>query len=168
MRKILSIIDSISDWTGRAVSVLVIGLVGLITYEVTARYVFNAPSIWGYQISIILAGSIYVLGWACAQVHGMHVRVDIIYSRLSLRSRKIIDVTGTLLLFFPLFFFLTKNSLSWVIRSVELKEVMSETFWYPPAFPFRAVVATGMILLFLQFTASFVRDLYCLIKGKQL
>jgi len=41
----------VSEWTGRAVMALVAVLIVSICYDVFARYLFNAPTIWSYTLS---------------------------------------------------------------------------------------------------------------------
>jgi len=45
---------------------------------------------------------------------------------------------------------------------------MAESYWYPPAAPFRTVIFVALCLAALQFTASLIRNFYLLLKGKSL
>ena len=160
----LKVIDSISEWVGSIGRWLVVALVAVTVYDVIARYVFDAPTIWGFETSRMLGGSIILFGWAYCQLHHSHIRVDIFYTRFSRRKKALIDVVCSMLLFFPLFAILIKTSIPWMWSAWQVGEVMPESFWYPPAGPFRTVIVIGVCLLFLQFIAQFVRDLRILIK----
>jgi len=61
---------------------------------------------------------------------------------------------------------LAKTSVWWAVRAWRINEVMIESYWYPPAAPFRTVIAVGICLLLLQGSAQFVRDLYFVIRRK--
>ena len=39
--------DGLSDWVGRVTAWLTLGIIGVLLYEVVARYVLNAPTVWG-------------------------------------------------------------------------------------------------------------------------
>jgi len=168
MRNVLGVIDRVNDWTGSVAKYFVVALVVVTVIDVIARYVLNAPTVWGYETSVMLGGSIIVLGWGYNQLHGAHVRVEVFYTHLSPRGQAIVNVLGALILFFPLFVAFLKASVSWMWDAWVTNEVMDMTFWYPPAGPFRTMVVVGVCLTFLQFLAQFIRDLYILIKREAL
>ena len=46
MKKILSVIDAISIWSGKVAGWLVLLVIGFIIYEILMRYVFHLPTLW--------------------------------------------------------------------------------------------------------------------------
>lgn len=168
MRKILRTIDSISDYTAGLGKWLCYALVLVIVFDVVMRYVFNAPTLWGYETAMMLGGSMYVLAWSYTHRHHRHVRVDIIYSHLSLRGKAIIDVIGTFFLFFPFMILLIRTSGNWAWRAWEIGERSGETYWYPPLAPFRTIVLIAFCLFTFQAVAHFIRDFYTMVKNKPL
>jgi len=163
--RLLQIIDSISEYTGRWVSWLCILIVLIGVYEVVMRYFFNSPTMWGYQILCILGGTFSVIGWAYTHLHHEHIRVDVFYHKFSTRRKKIIDIICALLFTFPLLVSLTYIAVCNMWQAWLTGEVMAETYWYPPAGPYRTVVAIGLFLFLLQSIAEFIRDLNILMKG---
>jgi len=166
MKKLLKVIDDISGWAGRIASWFCITLVLVIVYDVIARYVFNAPTIWGYETAVMLGCTVYVLGWVFTHMKHGHVRIDVIYSRLSARKRAFIDVTGTFFIFSPLLIVFIAGSYSQAWHAWSIGEVALESYWYPPLAPLRTVVLVGFCLLAFQAAAQFFRDSYILIRGK--
>ena len=166
MRKILITIDIISDRTGKVMCWLATLLVALVSSEVIMRYVFNAPTMWNYETSMMVGGTLFAMGWAYALRHHSHVRVDVFYTRLSPRSRAVIDVLGTLLLFFPLMAMFTSVATAWAWQAWEIMEKSVETYWYPIIAPFRTMVAIGFMLITLQGIAQFTRDFHILVRNK--
>jgi len=166
MRTVLRTIDSITDWTGRIVSWLCVFLVVQITYEVAMRYVFNAPTVWGYETSEMVGCTIFVFAFSYALKTHAHVRIDIIHGYLPTRGKTIIDVLGHLICFFPLIILLTFVSADWATDSWRTSEIMVHGAWYPPAAPWRTVVVAGLILFAIQGAAQFVRDFYLLTRNK--
>ncbi len=162
----LRVIDAISDWSGRIIRWLVVFLVVVVTTEVTMRYVFNRPTMWAFETSIMLGAAIYAMAWSYAQRHRAHVRVDVLYTHLSPRKKAIIDVVGYSLFFVPLIFILVDASITNAWEAWVARERMEKTFWYPPATPLRTVVALGFVLLALQGAAQLFRDFYFLVRNK--
>jgi TRAP-type mannitol/chloroaromatic compound transport system permease small subunit len=166
MRKVLRAIDNTTEWTGRTFRWGLVALVLIVTYEVTARFVFGAPTKWSYETDMMLSGTIYAMAWAYAVLHKNHVRIDVFYGRLSPRSKAIIDVIGTLVAFFPLIILFVYVSTITAWDSFVTGEVSWQSYWYPPFWPYRTLVALGFILLLLQGFAQFYRDFYLLVRNK--
>ena len=166
MRKLLRLIDSVTDYAGSVVMWFCYVLVLVVVYDVLMRYAFTAPTMWAHETAIMLGGSIYALAWAYTHRHNGHVRVDVFYLRLSPRGRAIIDVVGGLFFWLPLALILLNISFSWAWRAWVIGEKSTITYWYPPLAPFRTVVVIGFCLLAFQALAHLFRDSYLLIKGK--
>jgi len=168
MRTIIRVIDSISEHTGKTVLWLCIALVLVLAYETTARYVFNAPTMWAMETGKMIGGTIIVMGWSYTHLHHGHIRVDVLYTHLPPRGRAIIDVTCSLLFLFPLLSILLYTSTTWMLLAWKMGERLVETNFLPPAGPIRTVLVLGFCLFALQCMAQFTRDLYLLIRNKPL
>ena len=166
MRTALMIIDAICDRTGRIVCWLCPIFILVIANEVMMRFVFNKPTMWGYETSIILGASLCILAWSYAQRHQAHIRVTVFYSYLSPRWQAFIDVIGGLFLTLPLFIIFAYISVKWAVYAWVVNERMTETYWHPPFGPLRTVVAVGALLMLLQSVANFIRDIYKLIRNE--
>jgi TRAP-type mannitol/chloroaromatic compound transport system permease small subunit len=168
MRTIVRVIDSISEYTGMIIRWACLVLVLVLCYEVTARYVFDAPTMWASDTSSMLGGTIAAMGWAYTHRHGGHVRVDVFYNHLSSRGQAILDITLSLLFFFPLLFSLAYIAWDRMWFSWAMGEVLARSNWYPITGPIRTVVVLGLCLFALQGMAQFIRDLYRLTRNEQL
>lgn len=165
LRKIYDVIGLISERAGRAVSVLIVVLIVSIVYEVFCRYALNAPTMWSYTVSYMVGTTIIAIGMCYVYYHNANVRVDVIYSRLPLKGRLLIDTVLTVVFFFPLVFMLTKVWVEDTWHAYVIKEVPIQSIWYPPLWPFKLAITLGFALLFLQGIATFLRDLASLLKG---
>lgn len=166
MRKILRVIDSISEWTAKTISWFCVALVLVLVYDVVMRYVFGGATVWAYETAVMLGATIYIMGWAFVHRLREHIRVDIFYVHLSPRKQVIIDIVGTLLFLLPLLVVMIDTSIFYMVRAWKIGEVLAETFWYPPAGPFRTMVVVGLSLFALQMVAQFIRDLHLLVRNK--
>jgi TRAP-type mannitol/chloroaromatic compound transport system permease small subunit len=135
-------------------------------YEVGARYIFNAPTIWAYDTAMMLGGVIAVMGWSYTHLYHGHVRVDVIYTHLPTRGKAIIDVVCFIVLFLPLLIVLIYASGDKALSAWETGERLTEGYWYPPAGPIRTVMVVGLFLFALQGVAQFIRDIYLLVRNK--
>ncbi len=165
IEKIYNRIGMISEWSGRTVRFLMIILVLNIVYDVSARYIFNAPTVWSFGLSYMTGTAIIAMGMCYVYYHHANVRIDIIYSRLPPKGKLMIDVALTIVFFFPLVLMLTKVWAQDTWQAYVLKEVSSETIWYPPLWPIKLVVTIGFVLLLLQGIATFLKDVISLAKG---
>lgn len=166
LKNIVRIIDTLSKYSGLSARWLAWLLVLVGAYDTIARHFFNAPTIWAYETMTMAGGALYALGWSYVYLKDSHVRVDLFYRFLSDKNKALIDVISSLIFFFPLMIVLVWVSSKWAIRAWRINEIMISTYWYPPAGPFRTVVALGAILLLLQGIARFIRDLYYVIRGE--
>jgi TRAP-type mannitol/chloroaromatic compound transport system permease small subunit len=166
MKKAIHAIDALSELTAKIVRWFIPILMVLVSLEVLLRYAFNKPTLWGYELHIMIAATTYMLAFAYTHLKKAHVRVDMIYAHLSPRVQAGIDFVGTLVLFFPFIFLLSYAGWNFAFRAWATGESMATTGWYPPVAPLRTMVFYGLVLFALQALAHFVRDAYLLIKGR--
>ena len=166
MKAVFHTIDLISEWTAKAVSWLTVALVLVLVFDVTERYVFGGATVWAYETGTMLGATIYVMGWAYVHRMREHIRVDVIYVHLKPRAQLIINVIGTILFLLPLLYVLLDTSIYYMMRAWRIEEKLAETFWYPPAGPFRTVVVVALFLLAFQTVAHLIRDFYKLVSNK--
>jgi len=161
-------IDRLSEGAGALGKWFAFLLVLIGTYETISRHFFGAPTIWSYDSLCMAGGVVYLLGASYTHLKDSHTRVDILYSHCSPRAKAALDVICSLLFFFPLMTVMFKLSVYWAWRAWKIKEVMFNSFWYPPAAPYRTIFAIGLLLLILQALAKLIRDVYFLAKGENL
>lgn len=167
MKRILTIIDSVSEWSGRLISVFAFLLTFFLLYDVIARFAFNAPTIWCHELALHCFGAYAVLSGAYVIRHNGHVKIDLIYNLFSRRGRAIIDCFT-----YP-FFFLFIGLLFWYglqigIRSFELNQTVSPSPFASPLWPVKLTVPLAAFLMLLQGLAEYIRTLTLAFTGKEL
>ena len=148
--------DLLSEIASHAGAIIVIPLIAALVYEVFARYAFDAPTLWAYEISYMLTGSIFMLGMGYALKHKQHVNVDFIHGILSTRSQAILDLVGYLLLI-PALFWLSIELAQYAYQAFENGEVSGKSAWNPIVWPFRLIWVIGFSVLALQMLAEAAR-----------
>ena len=143
-------IDRFSDVTGKAISLSMLFLVFGISYECFSRYLFDAPTIWVFDMSFMVNGSAFMLGCGYALLKGAHVRTDMLWEKFSQRRRGTIDLVSYLLLFFPVMITLFLISVDDAWYSFVIHEESEQTAWRPIMWPFRASVPLAAALMMVQ------------------
>ena len=155
--RFLNWIDKISEYSGKIVSFLVLLMIGIVTYEVVARYVFNSPTLWAHETAQYIFGSFTILGGAYVLLRESHVRMDIIYSRVSPRTQAILDIITAPLFFAFIGVLLWKGGqIAW--SSIELLE-KSNSQWRPPIYPVKAMIPLAAFLILIQGIARLIRNI---------
>ena len=166
MKKIVSIIDGISRWTGKAVSFVMFLVVAIVCYEVSMRYLFHRPTVWASEAIVFCCAFVYVLGAAWTLLDNRHVKIDMVWEKLSPRGRRIIDsITFLFFAFYMGMMLWVGSRFAW--ESLQLRET-SGTPWDPPVYPVKIAFVAGILLLIGQGVSRLIRDLYFAIKGKEL
>lgn len=146
---------------GEVFSFLVYPLLFFVIYEVIARYVFNAPTTWGFETTTFLYGLHYMFGLAYTDAYDGHVRVDIFSARLPDKIQTILKIVTNLVLFMPVMVCLSLWSIKYAYVSTIGLEVNS-TSWAPSIWPIKILMAAGMILLLIQGIANLLNDIHSL------
>ena len=166
--RLVRIIDKFTDTTGTWVAWLNIPLVVAVSYEVLARYLFNAPTIWSFDVTYMLYGTIFMLGAAFALHKGAHVRTDFFFENWSTRTRNTIDSIAYLVFFFPSLFVFMIVSGNEALYSFDIGETSEQTPWRPILWPFKAVVPLTCLLLLIQGLSETIKSVYAARTGIEL
>lgn len=151
-------IDALAARIGRAVSYLVFGMIGVIMFEVVARYFFNAPTAWGQDVSGWLQVAYIFLGGAWALQRNHFVRVDMLFTRLSPRMQAWVDLTLATALFAC--FAAVMMWIGWdlAFRSWQMGETSATGTWQGRVWPIKFAIPVGTALLALAWFAHLVRQ----------
>jgi TRAP-type mannitol/chloroaromatic compound transport system permease small subunit len=166
--KTVRVIDKFTDTTGTWVAWLNVPLVAAVAYEVIARYAFGAPTIWSFDVTYMLYGTIFMLGAAYALHKGAHIRTDFFFEKWSIRTKGIIDSTAYILFFFPSIFtfLLVSGAEGWY--AYEINETSEQTPWRPILWPFKMVVPLACLLLLIQGVSETIKSVYAARLGIEL
>jgi TRAP-type mannitol/chloroaromatic compound transport system permease small subunit len=165
----VTIIDTVvGEWSGKLFAVLVIPMVFGLAYEVFARYLFNAPTIWSYDVTYMLYGSHFMLGAAYTLYKGQHIRTDMLYENYSVRWKGIVDATLYFLLFFPGMYLYMNAGWAESLQAWNIGERSDASAWRPIIYPFKFVVPVSAALLLIQGVSEFLKSSYAAIKGRSL
>lgn len=166
LAKVFKVIDTVSEKTGKLFSYIILVMVALQTYEVFLRYGLKTPTTWIWELVMLMYGVHFIVGGAWVLKEEGHVRTDILYSRLSPRSKALLNVICFSCLFFVFMFIMIWKGTLHAIYSYSINE-RTYTMWAPPFWPIKIIIALSFIMLGLQGLAKWGRDLIFLIKGEE-
>ncbi len=166
--KACKVIDTISIWSGKAVSLLIFPMVFSLVYEVVARYFFNAPTIWANDVATMLYGAFYMIGSAYALQRQQHIRTDFIYEKWSTRTKGIVDSILYIFLFFPGMGIFLWIGWGYAAKSVNLHECIVSSPWMPYIWPLKLCIPLATLLLLLQGVSELIKSLYAASTGVDL
>jgi TRAP-type mannitol/chloroaromatic compound transport system permease small subunit len=167
LKKLLRIMDGISEWTGRIFSWLILALMLVVVFEVVMRRFFNSPTIWSFEITIQLYALYFMIIASYGLLHNSHVSIEIIYEKFGARTRSVLNVLSYLIFFYPFMFVLMVKAIPYVSKSWAANE-KSWSVFAPPLYPIKTIIPLMVLLLLIQGTANFIRHVYFMIKGREL
>ena len=159
INRVVTSIDRLIDFSGRAVSWLTLLMVVITFSVVVLRYVFDIGWIALQESITYLHAMVFLIGAAYTMKHEAHVRVDIFYSRFSQQTRAWIDLCGALFLLLPFMFFLFSVSWQYVTDSWGVMESSREAGGLPGVYLLKSLILLMAGLLSLQATSQIIRAL---------
>lgn len=157
------------DWvaiaSGHLVAWMLVPLVLGLSYEVAARYLFNAPTLWAYDMTFMLYGSFFMLGAAYTLQRKGHVRTDTFYGNWSPRTQATVDLVCYALMFFPFVAALAFVGWGYFWKAYVTNETFVSSAWQPVTWPFRLSLPLAGALLMVQGVSECLKCLHTLRTG---
>lgn len=122
----------------------------LLTFAIVIlRYALNTGGVLLQESVMYLHGVFFMLAIALGIGENTHVRVDIIYSRLTPDQQQWIDLAGHILFLLPVAGFMVWVSLPYAANSWQILEGSSEVGGIPAVFLLKTLIPlTGALLIF--------------------
>ncbi len=159
-------IDKFNKIIGNIVCWITIPLILGMVYEVLARKLFLAPTIWAYDMSRFFYGALFMLGAGYALSKGVHIRADFLYRNFKTKTQGKIDFWLYLLFYFPgLIVFLYMTTI-FVQESIMRNERGMDTTWMPYMWPIKSCLWFGIIFLLVQGVSELFKSYHAMTKGR--
>lgn len=159
-------LDLISIGSGYLAAWLIVPMVLSLTYEVVARYMFNAPTQWAYDMTFMLYGSFFMLGAAYTLQRKGHVRTDSLYTGWSPRRQAITDLACYLLMFLPFVGVFVFVGWGYFFKAFLSNETFVSSSWQPITWPFKMAMPLAGILLLIQGFSECLKCLHTIRNGE--
>jgi TRAP-type mannitol/chloroaromatic compound transport system permease small subunit len=149
-------VEAVNRTVGRAAMLLIFALMGVLLWGAFARAALT-PQVWTDEMGQFILMGYFMLGGAWALQAGSAVRMDLFYSTWTPRTKAAVDAVTILCLFVYL------GVLLWGgIESTQYALEVAERrrgLWRPYMAPIKIVMCIGIVLMILQCTAIFLRDI---------
>ena len=159
-------IDKFSKWVGNIVCWILVPLIFAMTYEVLARKLFHAPTIWAYDISRFLYGALFMLGAGYPLSKGVHIRADFLYRNFKTKNQGTIDFWLYILFYFPGLIVFLYMTVGYVGESIQRGERGMDTTWMPYMWPIKTCLLIGIIFLLIQGISELFKSYWAATRGK--
>lgn len=159
MNLLIQSLDTLTEYTGRLlawfIAAAVLGTVGI----VVLRYAVGVNTILLQDLVMYLHGFAFMLAIPYALKHDAHVRVDLLYSRLGVRGRQIVNLIGHLVLLFPTGIAMILYSQGYVANAWRIREGSQEVGGIHGVYLLKTLIPAMAVLLMLQGLAETLRIL---------
>lgn len=149
-------VEAINRRVGRIAMYLIFVLVGILLWSSISK-TFFLPSLWTLEMAQFMMVAYYILGGPYSIQLDANVRMDLVYGTWSPRTKAWVDAFSVLFLIYFLGVLLY-GGIGSTWYSLEYGE-RSPTAWRPYLWPIKVVMCVGIVLMILQATAEFFKDI---------
>ena len=150
-------VEAVNRVIGRLVMYLIFAMMGVLLFSSASRTFFSISHIWVVETAQFMLAAYYLLGGGYSMQLGAHVRMDLVYSRWTPRTRALVDALTIGFLIFYLGWLLV-GGLSSTQYALEYGQ-KNYSSWAPPLAPIKIIMTIGITLMLLQTIAIFFKDL---------
>lgn len=136
-------VDHFSRFTGLAVGNLYLIAAGATMWEVIARYVFNAPTQWAFEVVMVLCACAWMLSAGFVTLQKRHIGITVFYLMAPERVKWWLDLFAMLVGVFALYM-LTSDTLVRALESIDLVERAGSAFNSPLPMMLKTVLCAGL------------------------
>ncbi len=144
---------------------LVIPIMFIMLFEVIARYVFNSPTIWAWDINPQIVCTYAVLTGGYTAFMGGHIRSDLFYAKWSRKRKALVDVLTSIL---SLAFFIMGLIACWkfAVKAIVGNE-HKYTLLQTPLAPIRIIITMGVLLFLIQVISDLIKNFFIVINSSK-
>jgi TRAP-type mannitol/chloroaromatic compound transport system permease small subunit len=163
---LLFAVDEVSTFIGKAAAWAIVVLTLAICYEVFARYILQAPTMWAFDVSYMLYGILFMLAGPYALARNGHVRGDFLYREWAPVTQARLDLVLYFVFFFPGILALCYAGFTFANFSWFIFERSANSPNGPYVFPFKSLIPLVGGLMVIQGLAEVVRCVLCIRTGE--
>ena len=150
------VIDAINFRIGKVLSWLILAAVVVSAVNAVIRKLFDTSSNSWLELQWVLFGAVFLIVASWTLLENEHIRIDIVNSLFSQRTRNIIDVIGHAFFLLPLTVVMIITSYPFVTKSVLLNE-QSMNAGGLPQWPAKMLILIGFVCLFFQALSELIK-----------
>jgi len=151
-------IDHIGMFIGRITMILIISMTLVMLYEVFLRYVVEAPTLWANELTLWIAGFVFMLSGVYAMQQRSHIRIFILYDVLPRWGQHICDTLWVLLLWVFAFFMVFGSYKQVFVNKFYRWEMFGTAFDPPIPATIQPMILITICLIALQALSNLIAD----------
>jgi len=153
----VKVIDYLSTKFGRAAMYLIFVMIATLLVNAFTRNIINLPLSWCIEMAQFTMTAYYIVGGPYSMQMDSHVRMDLIYSRFSTRTKARLDSFTAIFLVVYLVCLLI-GAISSTMYAIEYDQ-RKFSQWNPSMIPIKLIMVFGISLMLLQAISTFFKDL---------
>ena len=153
----VKVIDYLSTRCGRAAMYLIFVMIATLLVNAFTRNIINLPLSWCIEMAQFTMAAYYIVGGPYSMQMDSHVRMDLIYSKFSTRTKARLDSFTAIFLVVYLVCLLI-GAISSTMYAIEYDQ-RKFSQWNPSMIPIKVIMVFGISLMLLQAISTFFKDL---------
>ena len=152
-------VDHLSRFLGLSVGNLYIIAAACTLWEVTARYVFNSPTQWVFEVVMVLCATAWMMSAGYVTLQKRHIGITVLYLMASERVRWWLDLFAMVVGVFALYM-LTSDTLIRALESIDLVERGGTAWNSPLPLILKTVLVAGLFVYLVQLLVNLRRHFH--------
>ncbi len=157
MTSLFDAVDRLSRFCGYAMMVVFLILVSDMMYEVVSRRVFNAPTLWAYDVAYMSNAAIFLVAAGYALLNNEHIRIDFLSTRMPARAQDWANAVVYTFLLLPALWLAGSEAVASAWIAFVTDELEPSSPWKPVIWPYYTALALGLVVFALQAIVQCVR-----------
>ncbi|MFH2092984.1 MAG: TRAP transporter small permease subunit [Pseudomonadota bacterium] len=157
--KIESFYDRVSKFLGQFTAGMMILMLINVFYDVIMRYLFQSGSIAMQEMEWHLFSILLLIGVSYALFEDGHVRVDLIYDRLTIQKQAVINIVGSIVFLIPFSLLIGFGSIDFVLEAFHTHEISGDPGGLTHRWIIKALVPSSFFLLIFSTIGVIVQNI---------
>ena len=151
-------IDRFAIFIGRVTMMLIVSMTLVMLYEVFVRYVVEAPTKWANELTLWIAGFVFLCSGFYAMQQRSHIRIFLLYDMAPRPVQRLFDTFWVLLIVIFAFFMVFGSFKQVFIIKLHNWEMFGTAFDPPIPATIQPMILIVVVLIALQAVANLISD----------
>lgn len=151
-------VDRAAVFLGRVTMMMIVLLLSVMLYEVFLRYVLERPTLWANELSLWLAGFIFLMAGLYAMQQRSHIRIFLLYDVVPRWMQRLFDCISTLLIVTFAFFLVYGSYKQVFMNKLYRWETFGTAFDPPIPATLQPMILIVITLVALQAVLNLISD----------
>jgi TRAP-type mannitol/chloroaromatic compound transport system permease small subunit len=160
LRELARTIDRAQDAFGRGLAWLMLVMVLVVFTDVLMRYLFRRSYVWAQELEWNLFAITYLMAAGYVMLWDEHVRVDMLYSRLTVRQKAWLDFVLLWVFFFPSVLMVIYTTWPFFRNSLAVWEGSPDPGGIPLRWALKGVIIVAFVILAIQGLSQAIKNYY--------